>query len=88
MQPIHGPRARSAALAAGLFLIGAAGLVPASALAQDAASLCTGDVMRLCSQYIPDERQITRCLTSKRSSLSPACRAVFAKPKKSSRKKS
>ena len=38
---------------------------------------CTGDAMRLCSQFIPDAGRTGACLNSKKAQLSPACRAVF-----------
>jgi hypothetical protein len=40
-------------------------------------SACTTDVVRLCRQFIPDVNGIVACLKLQRSSLSPACRAVF-----------
>ena len=53
------------------------------AQAQDpkAAELCTPDVMRLCSEFVPDVDQITTCMQAKRRQLSPECLAVF-KPKR------
>jgi hypothetical protein len=38
---------------------------------------CTPDVLRLCSEFIPDADQITICLREKRAELSDACRTVF-----------
>jgi hypothetical protein len=38
---------------------------------------CTPDVYRLCAGEIPNVRAITACLRRQRSSLSPACAAVF-----------
>ena len=64
-----------------------ANVAPTPALAQDAESLCAGDVMRLCSQFIPDRGRIARCMMKRRASLSPACRAAFSKPKASLRKR-
>jgi hypothetical protein len=43
-----------------------------------ARAACTGDAMRLCSQYIPSRGRITACLSHNRGSLSPGCHAVFA----------
>ena len=40
-------------------------------------SACTPDVFRLCGRYIPDVDGIVGCLKLQRTSLSPACRAVF-----------
>jgi len=38
---------------------------------------CTGDVFRLCSSDIPNVDRIVACLKRQRTSLSPACQAVF-----------
>jgi hypothetical protein len=38
---------------------------------------CTPDVLRLCSEFIPDADQITICLREKSAELSDACRTVF-----------
>jgi hypothetical protein len=38
---------------------------------------CTPDVYRLCAGEIPNVRAITACLRRQRSSLSPACAAIF-----------
>jgi hypothetical protein len=43
-----------------------------------ARSACTGDAIRLCSQYIPSRGRITACLSRNRGSLSPGCHAVFS----------
>jgi hypothetical protein len=43
-----------------------------------ARAACTGDAMRLCSQYIPSRGRITACLSRNRGSLSPGCHAVFS----------
>jgi hypothetical protein len=40
---------------------------------------CTGDALRLCGDYIPDEGRITACMNTKRSQLSTPCRAFFDK---------
>jgi hypothetical protein len=53
----------------------------AQAQDQRAAELCTPDVMRLCSEFIPDVDEITACMQAKRRQLSPECLAVF-KPKR------
>jgi hypothetical protein len=37
---------------------------------------CTPDVLRLCSEFIPDADQITSCLREKNAELSDACRPV------------
>jgi hypothetical protein len=54
-------------------LVAAAGARPAVAQSSDAASLCTGDVMRLCSEFIPDADRIVVCLRAKRRQLSSPC---------------
>jgi hypothetical protein len=41
---------------------------------------CTPDVFRLCSSEIPNVPNIIACMKAKKSSLSPACRAVWDKP--------
>jgi hypothetical protein len=44
----------------------------------EARAACTGDAMRLCSQYIPSRSRITACLSRNRGSLSPGCHHVLA----------
>ena len=49
---------------------------------------CTPDVMRLCSEFVPDADRIVKCLKVKRRQLSPSC-ATALQPKggsKSSKK--
>jgi hypothetical protein len=41
---------------------------------------CTPDVLRLCSEFIPDADRITICLSEKSAELSEACRTVFEAP--------
>jgi hypothetical protein len=50
---------------------------PASAQAPDAADRCTPDVMRLCSEHVPDADRIVQCLKVKRKQLSPSCRTAL-----------
>jgi hypothetical protein len=38
---------------------------------------CTPDVMRLCSEQIPDVNRIVACLRQNSASLGNSCRAVF-----------
>jgi type II secretory pathway component PulL len=55
-------------------------LLAGSASAQhtvNAEQACTPDAMRLCSEFIPDEKRITACLRKNRSALSSECRNVF-----------
>ena len=58
-------------LAVGLLVT--AGVTPASAQAANAADLCTPDVMRLCSEFVPDADRIVVCLKIKRRQLSAEC---------------
>jgi hypothetical protein len=51
----------------------AGGAKPAAAQAADAEARCTGDVMRLCSEFVPDADAIVACLKVKRSQLTPSC---------------
>ncbi len=62
----------SAALGLLTFVI-VAGTEPAAAQTPDAAERCTPDVMRLCSEFIPDAGRIVVCLKAKRRQLTPAC---------------
>jgi hypothetical protein len=50
---------------------------PVMAQASDAADRCTPDVMRLCSEFVPDADRIVRCLKVKRGQLSPSCRSAL-----------
>jgi hypothetical protein len=52
-----------------------AGFNPTAAQRSD----CMSDVMSLCSSAIPSMDRIAACLTSKKSQLSPTCRAYFEK---------
>jgi len=67
----------------GIFAAAAAGLAlwlvaaPASAQAPDAADRCTPDVMRLCSEFVPDADRIVQCLKVKRKQLSPSCASAL-----------
>ena len=54
-------------------LMVAGGTKPAAAQPSDAAERCTPDVMRLCSDFIPDADRIVVCLKAKRRQLSPSC---------------
>ena len=38
---------------------------------------CTPDVLRLCSEFIPNADEITICLREKNAELSDACRTAF-----------
>jgi len=43
---------------------------------------CTPDVFRLCSSEIPNVDRIIVCMTVKKASLSPACRAAVFNPER------
>lgn len=49
---------------AALFVV--AMMAPASAYTDEQVSACTPDVMRLCSDAIPDEGRITKCMIQKK----------------------
>jgi hypothetical protein len=71
----------TAALAATATLLWAvtAGL-PAAAQEQgteQARRVCTPDVFRLCTAFIPDPSRVTVCLQQNISNLTPACRLVM-----------
>ena len=51
----------------------AGGVKRAAAQAADAEARCTGDVMRLCSEFVPDADAIVACLKVKRSQLTSSC---------------
>jgi hypothetical protein len=46
---------------------------PATAQSADAEERCTGDVMRLCSEFVPDTDSIVACLKAKRLRLTSSC---------------
>ena len=58
-------------------LIAVVSAKPAAAQASDAADRCTPDVMRLCSEFVPDEGRIVKCLKVKRRQLTPSCRTAL-----------
>lgn len=80
-QHIDVKRFRNAALLAGAVLLSIAGAFPAMSAeyrgTQDQQQACTPDVMRLCSDSVPDVNRIVTCLRRNRSNLSPACGSVF-----------
>jgi hypothetical protein len=87
IERIHPDRARSCRMAgmkgllAALF-IGAEAL-QAPALEQGTADerrACMPDVLKLCSEFIPDRDRITACLQQKANDLSPTCRMVVNGP--------
>ena len=69
------------ALPVGLLLIGigVAGVGGAAAQGSDESrQACTGDAMRVCSDFIPDVPKITACMKRKRAQLSAECRLAMA----------
>jgi len=71
----------AAILAAGIMVSALAGADAALSAeyrgTQDQQQACTPDVMRLCSDSVPDVNRIVTCLRRNRSNLSPACGSVF-----------
>jgi len=64
-------------LCATLFIV--AMIAPASAYTDEQVSACTPDVMRLCSDAIPDEGRITKCMMQKKKQISATCMMVMRK---------
>jgi hypothetical protein len=60
-------------------------IAPAFAYTDEQISACTPDVMRLCSDAIPDEGRITKCMIQKQKQVSAACMMAFKKGSKISR---
>jgi hypothetical protein len=60
----------------------AAGVTATPAAAQHA---CEPDAHRLCSQFIPNEKDVASCLRRKRGSLSADCRAAMGAGKAAKR---
>ena len=87
MRTMFFPRVKIWALVASLGLVVTAHVAATSASAQEMESLCADDVMRLCSEFVPDRGQITRCMMKRRASVSLACRAAYFKSKPSLRKR-
>src|SRR4051812_25066054 len=59
-----------------LALLAMVGAHPVTAQGSNATELCTPDVMRLCSEFIPDRGRIIACMKAKRSQLSAGCLAA------------
>jgi hypothetical protein len=76
-----------AAAAILMALVATGGTKPAAAQSADAADLCTPDVMRLCSEFVPDADRIVGCLKAKRRQLSPRCLAALSPGKSTASKK-
>ena len=54
-------------------------VAPAAAYTDEQVSACTPDVMRLCSDAIPDEGRITKCMIQKKKQISATCMMVMMK---------
>jgi hypothetical protein len=68
------------ALLAALLVIGIGVMVTTGAAAQgtpEARQACTPDAMRLCSEFLSDVSQTTKCMLAKRAYWSPQCRAAM-----------
>ena len=63
------------AFPAGLLLAGAGS---ASAQSDEVRQACTGDAMRLCSDFVPDVPKITVCMKRNYRNLSLECRQAMA----------
>ncbi len=68
-------------LSAVAFIVTIMGSLPAIAYTQEDADACTPDAMRLCQNSIPDESRVALCLDQNKRQLSPACTAVFNRPR-------
>jgi hypothetical protein len=53
---------------------------PTAAQSADAEARCTGDVMRLCSEFVPDADSIVVCLKAKRLQLEASCLNALSPP--------
>ena len=63
----------------GVIAICALGVTGAAAeVSDEARQACTGDAMRLCSDFIPDVQKITACMMRKRAQVSAECRLAMA----------
>ena len=54
-------------------------IAPAFAYTDEQVKACTPDVMRLCSEAIPDEGRITKCMIQKKKQVSATCMMVMKK---------
>jgi hypothetical protein len=62
---------------AAIFLASTAGAGHAQVSDEVARQACEPDVMRLCSEAIPDRQRIAQCLRTNVQQISPNCRAVL-----------
>jgi hypothetical protein len=72
-------RAAGFALAVAVSLLGSTGASSAEGFTPEQRAACTPDAFRLCAGDMPNVSAITACMRKNRSSLSPACKAVFPK---------
>jgi hypothetical protein len=54
----------------------------ASAATQDEQMACQDDAFKFCEAAIPDEQRVKACLIANMRKLSPACRKMFARPRR------
>jgi hypothetical protein len=66
-------------ISASALLVSIMMMTPAFAYTDEQVSACTPDVMRLCSDAIPDEGRITKCMIQKKRQVSAACMMAFKK---------
>ena len=80
MERAGGDRSRLLfSIAAGsLVLLVAGGGKPTAAQSADAEERCTGDVMRLCSEFVPNVDLIVACLKAKRLQLTSSCHSALS----------
>ena len=55
----------------------------ASAYTQEEQQACQDDAFRLCGQLIPDEQRVKACLIANMRNLSPQCRRMFQRGRRS-----
>jgi hypothetical protein len=73
-------RLRCGIAAGSLVMLVAVSGKPAAAQSADAEERCTEDVMRLCSEFVPDADAIVVCLKAKRLRLTSSCLNALAPP--------
>ncbi|HKF07131.1 MAG TPA: hypothetical protein VKB89_00150 [Xanthobacteraceae bacterium] len=83
-QPKLRPFVAAAALV-GLALAFASSPAAAQQWSPEQRAACEPDAMRLCQQYMPDIDRIRGCMVHYRRYLSPACRAVFDRGRRTRR---
>jgi hypothetical protein len=74
------PRLPSGIATLSIVLLVAANGTPVTAQSVDAQERCTGDVMRLCSEFVPDADSIVICLKAKRLRLTSSCLQALSPP--------